>query len=326
VNQITKPIHHIKDVFSDTISTSLILFKIMIPVSIIVKILEYTGLITQIGDILSPFMQLIGLPGETGLVWATAMITNIYGGIIVFITLASEQIFTVAQATILGSMILIAHSLPVEVTIARKAGIRVWFTIIFRILSACLFGFILHTIFSFFQLFNTPSSMAWTKAPQNATILDWIINQLRNYLLIFIIIFTLLLLMKLLKKAGIINRLNQWMEPALEFLGMSKKAAPITIIGTTLGISYGGGLIIKEAQSGDLSKKDAFLSVSMMGLSHSLIEDTILMMTIGASLVGILFGRVIFSIIIMIILINLIKRISENRFYTLFSIGQKKDS
>ena len=178
MNRITKPIHHLKDVFSDTISTSLILFKIMIPVSIIVKILEYTGLITQIGDILSPFMQLIGLPGETGLVWATAMITNIYGGIIVFITLASEQIFTVAQATILGSMILIAHSLPVEVTIARKAGIRVWFTILFRILSACLFGFILHTIFSFFQLFNTPSSMAWTKAPQNATILDWIINNI----------------------------------------------------------------------------------------------------------------------------------------------------
>jgi hypothetical protein len=316
-------IHHLREVFEDTLATSFILFRIMIPISIIVKILEYTGLITRIGMILSPFMQLLGLSGETGLVWATAMITNIYGGIIVFINLASEQMFTVAEATILGSMILIAHSLPVEVTIARKAGIRVWFTVLFRILSACLFGFILHTIFSILHVFETPSTMTWTTVPENASLADWVINQLRNYLLIFIIIFSLLLLMKLLKKLGIIDKLNQWMEPALEFLGLSKKAAPLTIIGTTLGISYGGGIIIKEARSGVLSRKDAFLSVSLMGLSHSLIEDTILMMTIGASIIGILFGRVLFSILIMIGLIAIIKRISQHSFYKYFTIKQR---
>ena len=120
--------------------------------------------------------------------------------------------------------------------------------------------------------------------------------------------------MKILKNLGIIEKLNQWMEPALELLGMSKKAAPLTIIGTTLGISYGGGIIINEAQSGNLSRKDAFLSVSLMGLTHSLIEDTLLMMTIGASLIGILFGRVIFSVIIMLLLINIIKNISDQQF------------
>ena len=95
---------------------------------------------------------------------------------------------------------------------------------------------------------------------------------------------------------------------------MSKDAAPITIIGTTLGISYGGGLIIQEARSGKLSEKDAFLSVSLMGLTHSLIEDTILMMTIGASLLGILLGRVVFAIIAMIILVRLISMLSDRIF------------
>ena len=129
--------------------------------------------------------------------------------------------------------------------------------------------------------------------------------------------------MKLLKYLEIIDKLNRLMEPALERLGMSKKAAPLTIIGTTLGISYGGGIIIKETQSGNLSKKDAFLSVSLMGLSHSLLEDTLLMMTLGASLVGILLGRVIFSILIMIILIYFINRISEKHFYHYFSTKNK---
>jgi len=313
-------VNQIKQVFNDTIRTSLIIFKIMIPISIIVKILELTGMIDHIGSFLSPFMQILGLPGETGLVWATAMITNIYGGIIVYISLASEQILTVAQVTILCSMILIAHSLPVEVTIARKAGIRIWFTLILRILSAYLFGFILNIIFSYFKILQNPSTMTWSKTPTNATIPDWILSQISNYIFIFIIIFSLLFIMKILKNIGVIKKLNQFMEPGLEFLGMSKKAAPLTIIGTTLGISYGGGIIIDESQSGKLSKKDAFLSVSLMGLSHSLIEDTILMMTLGASLIGILFGRVLFSFIAMIILINIIKRISEKTFQRYLSL------
>jgi len=313
-------VNQIKQVFNDTIRTSLIIFKIMIPIGIIVKILELTGMIDHIGSFLSPFMQNLGLPGETGLVWATAMITNIYGGIIVYISLASEQILTVAQVTILCSMILIAHSLPVEVTIARKAGIRIWFTLILRILSACLFGFILNVIFSYFKILQNPSTMTWSKTPTNATIPDWILSQISNYIFIFIIIFSLLFIMKILKNIGVINKLNHFMERGLEFFGMSKKAAPLTIIGTTLGISYGGGIIIDEAQSGKLSKKDAFLSVSLMGLSHSLIEDTILMMTLGASLIGILFGRVLFSFIAMIILINIIKRISEKTFHRYLSL------
>jgi len=85
------------------------------------------------------------------------------------------------------------------------------------------------------------------------------------------------------------------------------------------GISYGGGIIIKETQSGKLSKKDAFLSVSMMGLSHSLIEDTLLMMTIGASLLGILIGRILFTFVGMLIIIFIINRISKQVFLRYFA-------
>ena len=131
--------------------------------------------------------------------------------------------------------------------------------------------------------------------------------------MIFFIIFGLLLIMRLLKKYNIIKHLNNFLEPALEFFGMSKKAAPITIIGTTLGLSYGGALIINEVKSNLISKKDSFLSLSMMGLSHSLIEDTLLMITMGAALSGILFGRIFFTIIIMIILIKFINKISKEK-------------
>jgi len=309
----------IKELFNNTLHTSLILFKIMIPVSIIVKIFEQFQFIEVFGNWLSPVMQILGLPGETGLVWATAMITNIYGGIIVFISLSSTYTFSIAEVTILCSMILVAHSLPVEVTIARKAGIRMWFTLLLRIFSAFLFGFLLHHFFSFFHLLSSPSVMLWQPAAVDASLTAWLLNQLRNYIMIFAIIFSLLTLMRILKQIGIIDKFNTLAEPALEFFGMSKHAAPLTIIGLTLGISYGGGIIIKETQSGKLSKKDAFLSVSMMGLSHSLIEDTLLMMTIGASLLGILIGRILFTFVGMLIIIFIINRISKQVFLRYFA-------
>jgi len=78
----------IKTVFKEACSTTFVLLKIMIPISIIVKILAEFGLIEIIGNSLAPVMNTIGLPGDFGLVWATAMLTNIYGGLVVFFNLS----------------------------------------------------------------------------------------------------------------------------------------------------------------------------------------------------------------------------------------------
>jgi hypothetical protein len=95
---------------------------------------------------------------------------------------------------------------------------------------------------------------------------------------------------------------------------MSKNVAPLAIIGITLGLAYGGGIILRETKSNNLTKKDTFLSLSMMGLSHSLIEDTLLLLTIGASLFGILMGRFLFTILVMMVIIQFVNRIPQRIF------------
>jgi hypothetical protein len=311
-------ISEFKSVLKEAGSTTFTLLKIMIPISIIVKILAYYGLIEVIGDYLSPIMNIVGLPGEFGLVWATAMITNIYGSLVVFFNLSLTNIYSVAQVTVLACMILVAHTLPIETRIAQKAGVRLWFTLFFRIFCAFILGLIMSLIFSTFGLFQNDNKIIWQPNTVNPTLTQWIIGELRNYLMIFLIIFALLLLMRLLKNIGIIEKLNNFLKPGLRLLGMSKDAAPIAIIGTTLGLAYGGGLIIKEAGSKSLRKKDIFYSLSLMNLSHSLIEDTLLMIAIGASILGVLFGRIIFTIIIMIILIKIVNRVSKKAFEKYF--------
>lgn len=309
-----KIISEVKSIIKDASYTTFELLKIMIPISIIVKILGELGFIKIIGNALSPIMGLVGLPGNFGLVWATAMITNIYGGLIVFFSFSIENSFTVAQVTILSVMLLVAHNLPLEVRITQKAGVRVWFMLLLRILGAFVLGWFTFIFIRTFGLFNTKSKILWTPGFENPTILYWILGELKNYFMIFLVILILLTLIHILKISGILERFNNLISPLLKFLGMSKNAAPITIIGMTLGLAYGGGLIIKEAKSKNLCKKDIFLSLSLMGLSHSLIEDTLLMLTIGASILGIFFGRLIFTIIIMLILIQFINRISVSVF------------
>jgi len=315
---MNKVMIEVKNTLKEVFHTVFILLRIIIPISIVVKILEEFGVIDIIGRFLGPVMKIVGLPGECGLIWATAMVTNIYGGIIVFFTMATTIPFTIAQVTILCSMILVAHSLPVELRIAQKAGVRLWFMFVLRVFSAFLLGLILHHIYNGFSILQARVRILWKPGIIDPSIISWIVGQLKNYAMIFIIIFVLISIMRVLKVLGVVERLNRALKPLLRIIGMSKDAAPLTIIGMTLGLAYGGGLIINEARSGKLNKQDVFLSLSFMGMSHSLIEDTILMMAMGASLSGILLARILFTIIAMLMLIRLVKHISNHSFKRYF--------
>jgi hypothetical protein len=160
--------------------------------------------------------------------------------------------------------------------------------------------------------------MIWRPGVVDPTIAQWILDQLKYYIIIFLIILGLVALMRALKKSGLINKLNDLQGPTLKILGINKNAAPILVIGLTLGLAYGGGLIIKEAKSKLLSKKDAFLSISLMGLSHSLIEDTLLVLSIGAALSGIMLGRLVFTFIVIFVLVRIIKRVPKKTFEKYF--------
>ena len=67
------------------------LFKLMIPVIVLVKVIEELGGIDYISAALGPVMDLVGLPASMGLVWATTMIVNIYGGMIIFVTMPLDE-------------------------------------------------------------------------------------------------------------------------------------------------------------------------------------------------------------------------------------------
>ncbi len=291
------------------LQTSGMLFKIIIPISMVTRLLQQWGVVDQLGLLLAPLMELVGLPGQIGLVWATALFTNLYGGMVVFASVAPGLNLTIAQATVLTTMMLVAHALPLELRIAQKAGTRFRAMLLLRVGGALLLGALLNLSYRLSGTLQQPNQAFWNPPAVDPSWGGWLLAEVRNMLSIFLIILTLMALLRLLKAIGITDLLTRLLEPLLNLLGMGREAAPLTIIGITLGISYGGGLIIKEAQSGRLSKQDVFFSMAMLGLCHSLIEDSLVMMLLGGHISGVLWGRLLFSLLAIWLLCLLVKRL-----------------
>ena len=114
--------------------------RIMVPVMIVVYAAERLGLVAWIGAAIAPSMAWLGLPPEAGIVWATTILTNIYGGIASLATLSGSMQLNLAQLSALGAMMLFAHNLPTEQSIVRRAGASALFTGALRIVIGALYG------------------------------------------------------------------------------------------------------------------------------------------------------------------------------------------
>tara|TARA_B100000700_G_C14362706_1_gene542233 strand:+ start:42 stop:434 length:393 start_codon:yes stop_codon:yes gene_type:complete len=124
--------------------------------------------------------------------------------------------------------------------------------------------------------------------------------------------------MKLRDFLGLDKLLKFLFQPLLKKLGIGKEATNITIIGMTLGIAYGGGLIIRESNNGLIPPRDVFFSLVLMGFLHSIIEDTLLMMLLGGSIWGFLIGRIIFAFFIVWLMVKIFSFLSEKSFKKFF--------
>ncbi|MCO7247548.1 nucleoside recognition domain-containing protein [Halomonas sp. Mc5H-6] len=198
---------------------------------------------------------------------------------------------------------LVGHSIPVEGAVAKRAGVPWWATIVLRVGGALLFAWLLHCFYSTLGLMQAPVELMWKPSfSSEPTLSGWAVAQLETLALIFVIIFALIVLLKLLQKLGLERWIHLVLRPLLKLLGMGRSAANVTVIGFTLGLSYGAGLLIRDVQNGVLGKRDSTLALCFLGLCHSVIEDTLLILTLGADVVGVLWARLLFAVVVVAII------------------------
>ncbi len=291
-----------RSVFLESLKAYAVLLKILLPALIAVKVLQELGVLHIIGSILAPVMSLTGLPAELGIVWATTLLTNMFSGIVVFVGIAGELSLSVEQVTVLGTLMLVGHSIPVEGAIAKRAGVPWRVTIALRVGGALFLGMILHFIYGQFNLLQKPATIVWSMTARDDTLKSWMLGQFEALIVIYFVLLSLLFLLNILRFFGLERAIHIGLVPVLRLLGIGRAAANVTVIGVTLGLSYGAGLLIRDFDEGNMSHRDAFLALCFLNLLHSVIEDTLVIMALGADLSGILWARIIFAVVLVAVL------------------------
>src|SRR5690606_9260581 len=131
-----------------------------------------------------------------------------YTGMVVFFDVVPQLGLSVAQVTVLGAMILVAHSLPLEGAVAKAAGVSWRVTLGMRIGGALVFGALLHFGYSGVDALQEPARLLWQ--PEVAVddgLAAWAFDQLQMLGLIFFVIAALMLALKLLRALGV----ERWM-------------------------------------------------------------------------------------------------------------------
>ena len=295
----------IKELSKTIYEISYELFKIMIPTLIVVKILEELGFVEILNKVFAPLMLLLGLPEAMSLVFTTTMLTSPYAGLIVFSGLPADMSFTAAQASILGLLMLFTHSLPIEVIICRKAGVRARAMIFIRLGLGIFSCYLLNLFFQITGYMNYPATILLPSLESAPNIMSWAFSQLKGLVMILVIIIVLVIILDFLKYIGVEKLVEKALKPFLNFLGVGEKASTIAVVGVTLGIGFGGGLLIKEVKSGKLHYKDVFGVMVLVGMLHSIIEDTAVVSLIGSNIIITLILRTILTLCIVYILMRI---------------------
>lgn len=276
------------------LKTTLWLLKIMLPITLVIGVCNFYGLIEQFSHFSSPLFSLIGLDGKAAIPFITAVFTNIYAGIALLPSLNLDY----RMVTILATMCLIAHNMIVESKIQQKTGSPMFFIFPFRICMALLAGFLLNKILPHDMqgtlLLPTveesyPSLMEMVKS--------WAVSNALMSIKILVIIFGLNVIQNLLRYFNLIEKLQYPLIPIMKLFGLNKSTSILWIIVNTLGLAYGGMAIMEELERGEIDPADIRLMNTSIAITHSLLEDSLLFITIGISGFWVIAPRVVLSII-----------------------------
>ena len=105
----------------------------------------------------------------------------------------------------------------------------------------------------------------------------------RIAVLITAIIIPLMVGLALLTDSRLLDRVVGFTHPIMKRLSLSNQAAFPLMAGLFFGIVFGSGVIISFAKDGSLTKRDLMLVLVFLGVCHSVIEDTLIFIALGAN-------------------------------------------
>jgi len=270
------------------------IFRITAVISFVMFLLKYTGLLIWISALVSPVFLLFGLPGDATMAYVSGYFINVYSCVAVVSTIS----LTAREMTILGAMTLAAHAIPVETAVQHKTGSPSWYCVLVRTLGSLALGITLN-------LLLPGRAEAWTgrtvplseisliaiQGDFRPMFFEWLLGLLKLSLWMTCLIWLLNVLQRILYEFNLMERISRLFKPLLKVFGLGEKTSFLWIVANVVGLSYGSAVMIDEAERGNLSLRDINLLNTHIGISHSNLEDLLLVSALGGVWYVILLSR-----------------------------------
>jgi hypothetical protein len=283
----------VQKAFPPAIKTLRWLFQWMVPLSLLVTLLDYSGALIIIADWVNPVFKLIGLSGQCSLVFITAGLLHIYSAIAVIASLSLNM----REVTILAIMCLISHNLIIETIVQKKTGSSAIRMIAIRLGMAIFAGF----LFNWLLPMSLEKQMYHLALPAHdldfsEVMKGWTIKTLILLLKVTVFVFSIMIIQRILEEFGILKWLSTVFKPFMRIFGLSEKSSFLWIVANVVGLMYGAAILIDELKNGKITVEESDLLNHHIAVSHSLLEDTLLFAALGVPILWIVVPRVLLAI------------------------------
>ncbi|MFY9116497.1 MAG: nucleoside recognition domain-containing protein [Bacteroidales bacterium] len=284
-------VRSVKAVTPNALKTAWWLVRIMVIVTLVITFLKYFGVIAWMSMHLTPVFSWFGLPGEAALAYVSGYFVNCYSAVAVIASLHLDM----RSVTIISTMVLCSHNMILETAVQKKTGSSALRIVAVRTIPSLLLGWMLNKIMPgqpmdyVADLSQAQQSALWPM------LVDWFWSTLRIAIPMVTLVFSLTVIQRLLSEFGIIRYIAKFLRPVMKFFGLPARTAFLWIVANTLGLAYGAAVMIDEASTGKLSRRDIDLLNHHIGISHSNVEDLLLFVAVGGSLPWMLLSRWVMS-------------------------------
>src|SRR5690625_1929334 len=286
--------------------------KIVFPITIIVTILQYTPILPWFIQLVTPVMQLIGLPGEAAMPLVLGNALNLYAGIGAIVSFD----FSVKEVFIMAMMLSFSHNLFIESAVASRVGVSWWLISTIRVVLA----FVSAIIINFMWTGGSQQAQYGLIASSDVVLSGWgeiLLHGFTTALIAIIqlslVIFPLMIAMQILRELGWLTLLSKIFAPFTRFLGMKENTSFTLVTGMTIGLAFGAGVMIQAVREDGVSKKDMMLALIFLVTCHAVIEDTVIFIPLGISVWPLLVIRFVMAVVITMMVAFIWKRIDERR-------------
>lgn len=267
----------IKEVTPSSIKTCIWMIEITVGVSFAMMLLKYFNILPWISDLISPIFKYFGLPGSAALAYLSGYFVNCYSAIAVISSLEMDW----RAVTIIATMVLCSHSMILETAVLRKTGASAVRMVVVRTLTALALGFILNLILPGSAEEIVDSAAQEWDIPFWTTLWQWFLSTLKLVLLMVVIIFALNILQRILSEFGIMDVIARFFRPLMYVLGLPSNTTFLWLVANIVGLGYGAAAMLDEIGRGSVSNRDVKLLDTHICVSHSNVEDLMLMTALG---------------------------------------------